>query len=140
AYLTVYSREQNVDAAGQPLVYLNDTTTADFLEELAKLNASVGDEMANFIALYRQYGGNPVQQQSDDATAKTGAKKGNTGKTQTQGPKGDLSKVQIDSTKKVKQAVGSLFELVNMQVIVPSKNPKEQATVYESPLNDPSRL
>jgi DNA uptake protein ComE-like DNA-binding protein len=51
-YLTIYSRERNVDAQGQPRIYLNDN---DLVGLWDKLNAAVGEELANFIVGYRLY-------------------------------------------------------------------------------------
>ena len=54
AYLTVYSRESNVDARGNPRIYLNDSN----LTELStNLTTALGQSLANFIIAYRLYGG-----------------------------------------------------------------------------------
>jgi hypothetical protein len=52
-YLTIYSREQNVDSQGQPRINVNDTDLKGLHEKLVD---AVGDEMANYIIGYRLYG------------------------------------------------------------------------------------
>jgi type II secretory pathway component PulK len=55
AFLTIHSREQNVDAGGNALVYLNDSN----LNTLSgNLNPIAGPAMTNFILLARIYGVN----------------------------------------------------------------------------------
>jgi DNA uptake protein ComE-like DNA-binding protein len=49
-YLTIYSRERNVDAQGQPRINLNDTDLATLWD---RLNEAVGEELANFIIGWR---------------------------------------------------------------------------------------
>lgn len=51
-YLTVYSREQNVDAEGNPRVNLNGS---DIKTLYADLKAAVGDELAAYLVAYRTY-------------------------------------------------------------------------------------
>ncbi len=53
AYLTVFSREQNIDSTGQPRIYINDSDLTTLLD---KLSAAVGEDLANFIIAYRTYG------------------------------------------------------------------------------------
>jgi type II secretory pathway component PulK len=52
-YLTIYSRELNVDSTGQQRVWLNDTDLSSLWD---KLSTAVGEELANFIIGYRLYG------------------------------------------------------------------------------------
>jgi type II secretory pathway component PulK len=54
AYLTVYSREQNSDPkTGEALTYINDSDLALFYE---KLSPTLGEDLAKFVIMYRQYG------------------------------------------------------------------------------------
>lgn len=150
AFLTIYSREQNLDSSGQPLVYINDSPLTGDLSALhGDIALAIGDEMANFIILGRQYGMAPIagtDQKTDGTTKTTGATK-TIGGGKTPNPKegantkkGDISSVTLDFTKKAQTRIGSLLDLVNVQVTVPGKTDKEPATVYASPLNDQAQL
>jgi type II secretory pathway component PulK len=54
AYLTVYSREQNVDSTGQPRIYVNDPDLQSLQGYLT--SAGLDDTVASFIIAYRMYG------------------------------------------------------------------------------------
>lgn len=54
AYLTIYSRELNVDSSGNPRVYINDSDLQTLYNNLQ--SAGISDELCSFIILYRQYG------------------------------------------------------------------------------------
>jgi hypothetical protein len=54
AYLTVYSREPNVDSTGNPRVYLNDPDLNTLSTNLGNLNLS--QDVVNFILAARMYG------------------------------------------------------------------------------------
>jgi type II secretory pathway component PulK len=54
AYLTVYSREPNVDATGNPRVYLNDSDLNTLSTNLTGLNLS--SDLVQFILAARMYG------------------------------------------------------------------------------------
>ena len=51
-YLTVYSRELNVDAQGMPRIWVNNPDLVTLHEQLV---AAVGEDLANFIVAYRLY-------------------------------------------------------------------------------------
>jgi type II secretory pathway component PulK len=53
AFLTIYSREQLIDGQGSPLAAVNGKDLAVLYDQLSLL---VGDDLAKFILLYRQYG------------------------------------------------------------------------------------
>jgi type II secretory pathway component PulK len=53
AYLTVYSRERNIDADGNPRIYVNDS---DLTTLYNNLNTAVGQDLASYIIAYRLYG------------------------------------------------------------------------------------
>lgn len=114
AYLTVHGREQNVDAAAQPRIYVNDS---DLNGVWDKLTAAVGEDLANFIIAYRVYG--PASGDSGGATTS-----------------GQLSRSSIDTRNARPRAIASLYELVNARVSIPSSQPKQPAKRYTSPLND----
>lgn len=59
AYLTVYSREQNVDSQGNPRIYVNDRNTQELYTNLTNLG-SLTPAMVNFILIYRLYGAMPT--------------------------------------------------------------------------------
>src|SRR4029077_20593203 len=56
AFLTIYSREQNLDANGLALTNLNDSTV-DLATMYDTLATNLGDDLAKFIIMYRQLGG-----------------------------------------------------------------------------------
>src|SRR5262249_41429140 len=64
AYLTIYSREQNLDSSGNPRIYVNDR---DLNKLYDKLNAAVGPDLAGYIVGYRLYG--PTQPNPTYGTA-----------------------------------------------------------------------
>src|SRR5262245_22885330 len=59
AFLTVHSREQNVDSQGNPRIFINDS---DLQGLYTKLNTALGQDLANYILAYRQYGPASSQQ------------------------------------------------------------------------------
>src|SRR5262249_39415613 len=54
AYLTVYSREVNLDADGNPRIFLNDPDLNSLADKLG--GALNNDDLVNFILAYRMYG------------------------------------------------------------------------------------
>jgi type II secretory pathway component PulK len=54
AYLTIYTRELNVDSQGNPRIYINDSDLQTLYSNLQ--NAGISDDLASFIIAYRQYG------------------------------------------------------------------------------------
>jgi type II secretory pathway component PulK len=53
AFLTIYSRESNIDADGNSRIYVNDKDLQGLYD---KLNAALGEDLANYIIAYRLYG------------------------------------------------------------------------------------
>jgi len=147
AYLTVQSREQNVDKSGLPLTYINGSDLSALFESLA---ASIGDDnLAKFIIMYQQYGpSNPTGQTQSTANslkavakALQGGGKGGGGKggggSAPPTIEGNLSSWSPDFTKKASQKISSFFDLVTAQVSIAGKDPKKDPTViYKSPLSD----
>jgi type II secretory pathway component PulK len=99
AYLTVYSRERNVDADGNARIYLNDPDVQGLYN---KLNNALGADLANYVVAYRLYG--PYTAQAGGARAVSGGK---------------LSQNNLDF-KRQPQSIPSLFGLINTQVGITS--------------------
>ncbi len=51
-FLTLYSRERNVDSQGQPRIWINDPNLEGLHD---KLTEAVGEELATFVIAYRLY-------------------------------------------------------------------------------------
>lgn len=142
AFLTVHSHEPNRDALGQTLLWINDADVASLYEKLAP---EVGDELAKFVVLYRQYGPANAkgQQQSfglSIATMFGGGSGGGGASQQANAPpvEGNLGDVELNLNKLPQKKINSMFDLVNVQVSIPNKDRKKPATIYKSPLNEPS--
>jgi type II secretory pathway component PulK len=176
AYLTVLSRELNVDAQGNPRINVNDS---DLNTLMQTLTTAVGSDLANYIIAYRTYG-------PSSSTAATGAgaggKGGAAGKatpstgrstgartsggliTTTTGgdsnaddtvtmARGKLSGSTLNLNRGANggaggggggggggaRKIGSLYELVNSSVDIPSSTDATQKTRYDSPLKDPGQ-
>src|SRR5439155_24048601 len=76
AYLTVYSREQNVDAQGNPRIYLNDSDTNTLY---TNLSGALSPALANYILIFRQYGANNPQGGAGGAGVASGGATGGAG-------------------------------------------------------------
>jgi hypothetical protein len=114
-YLTVYSRELNVDSTGALRVWVNDSSLTNLQTNLG--NVLTNQDLINFILMYRIYGGT--------TTLPKGA--------QTQAPS-SWSPSNL-STQKGSNQLKSLFDLCNSYVMVPGQN-KNPAVYYASPLID----
>lgn len=120
AYLTVYSREQNVSADGKIRLYINTRNTLTLHQ---KLIDAVGQEMAYYILAYRRYGAAPAMPggggrvQNVSATAIT---------------RQDLQLNLLNGGNNVP----SLFELVGTSIQLPAANPQQPARRIACPLND----
>lgn len=53
-YLTIYSRERNLDSTGQPRIYINDPDWATTMQKLTV--AGMSDEFVTFVNYYRSFG------------------------------------------------------------------------------------
>jgi type II secretory pathway component PulK len=139
AYLTVYSREQNTDSLGQALTYINDSDLAALYEKMAP---GIGDDMAKFIVMYRQYGASSGKNQkkgggdSGGGGKSKGRPKGKKGRTPTT-VQGNLADFVPDfEAKKASKKITSFFDLVDAQVSIPGKSNNEPTVIYTSPLKD----
>jgi type II secretory pathway component PulK len=138
AFLTVHSREQNIDALGQPRIYINDQDLNGLYE---KLNTAVGADLATFIVAYRIYGsgssgssGGSSKGGSSSGGSSKGGSSGGTSGSSASGQR--LSRNMIDFQRGRPRAIGSLYELINTSVSIPSTDPQQQPKSYPSPLND----
>ena len=73
-FLTIYSREANSDASGNPFLFLNDS---DIQTLYTNLSSQIDDNLAKFIILVRQYGDATAQAQQAAAAAAAAAAAGN---------------------------------------------------------------
>jgi type II secretory pathway component PulK len=132
AYLTVYSREQNVDNDGNPRINLNGNDAQQLLNDLT---AAVGQDLAYFIVGYRLFGGSST---SGSGTGGAPAAKGGnatTGRTVT-GSMSDLQqRVQqaISSQQQMRSRISSLFSLVSATVSIQ----QQQTTLRVAPKGGP---
>lgn len=149
AYLTVYSREVNLNDTGVPRIYLND---ADLTTLKEQLTTALGQDLALFVMAYRLYGGSNSSGNSSGKSTSSSSSSSSTAEAE--------AKINQDLAKgssKLKK-ISSVWDLVNSQVQVtlpqqqqapaPSRGGRapakpqqsQQRTVnYPSPLNDTSR-
>ncbi len=130
AYLTVYSREANVDSQGNPRIYLNDAN----LDELnSSLQTALGQNLANFIIAYRLYGG------SQSSPPGRGGPAGMSGNNQS-AVTGQIGTDLANSSSRKLTSIASLYDLVNSTVQVPVGSGRNARKVaFPSPLQDPSQ-
>jgi type II secretory pathway component PulK len=112
AYLTVYSREQNVDNEGNPRINLNGNDLQQLQNDLTPI---LGEDLTNFILAYRLFGSG-----SSGGGGAPAPKGGNGGRT-AQGTTADLAaRVQkaIAGNQQPRQRVSSVFSLVSATVSI----------------------
>lgn len=148
-YLTVYSRERNVDLEGNARININDADLAGLQE---KLVTAVGEDLATYIIAYRVYGASggsssgstptkstttpttPTKSGSSSGGGSSGASSGGSGG-------GRLTRTQVNTQNARPRRISSLFDLVNSSVDVPATSPTgPRTTTYPSPLNDAAAL
>jgi type II secretory pathway component PulK len=149
AYLTCFSREQNVDSDGNARIYINDPDLEGLYD---RLNTALGPDLAAFIIAYRQYGpanqagggagsggtptsggggagSSPSSPGGSPTSSPTGSQnRGGTGTPGTSGGGGRsggaaparLTRNNLNFRQGRPRSVSSLFELVNASVSVPS--------------------
>ncbi|MBI1917874.1 MAG: general secretion pathway protein GspK [Planctomycetes bacterium] len=158
AYLTVYSREQNIDSDGNPRTYINDANTTNLYPTLSDL---LGADVANYIMIYRRYGPNTTTAPSGQTaqgmgttqppstgsstsrppTATPPAASGGTTQQTVTKRAGDLTQDALGlSSNATGRRIASLFDLVNSEVLIPASGQQQPATRVPSPLNDPQKL
>jgi type II secretory pathway component PulK len=159
AYLTVYSREPNVDAQGNARIYLNDQ---DLNTLQQKLSSAVGDDLAQFIVAYRMYGpsggsgggsgagggsgGGRTPPAAPSAPMAPAARAAPTGSSRLSGNDFNAVRGQVQTdrvganTNRRLTPISSLFDLISAKVDVPVGSGQNQRTVtYTSPLADPGQ-
>jgi type II secretory pathway component PulK len=80
AYLTVSSRERNIDSSGAPRIFLNDSNLDNLY---TNLSTAVGADMANYILAYRIYGPTSTTPTSGSGTQGGSGTKSNTASSNT---------------------------------------------------------
>jgi type II secretory pathway component PulK len=132
AYLTMYSRELNLASDGTPRIYIND---GDLVNLNTNLQTAVGQDLAEYIYLYRMYGPatTPVGPGAAVATA-----------AQRSQALAQADQDRQNSGQRRNTPVSSLFGLVKssaVQVTIPG-NPGTPATIIliSNPLKDPGTL
>lgn len=139
AYLTIYSREQNLDSTDQPRIYLNDP---DIETLYSKLSSAVGTDMATYVALARTYGTSKVGSDKKSnsrgfgLSRSVGGRSGLSGLLKQGGGQGGGTSGGGGGNKKI----NSIYDLIGTQVSIPSQDGKSPPTIYPSPLNDQSGL
>jgi type II secretory pathway component PulK len=114
AYLTVYSRELNVDSTGNPRIYINDTDTTTLYQNLQ--TAFGGDTtMADFIMAYRFMG---AYTPAPAGGGGGGGGRGPTIPTVITNSTTPITSQQFNMTGTPKQSISSLFSLVNAKVAI----------------------
>jgi len=113
AFLTVYSRERNVDSDGKARLNLNGN---DLLTLQTDLTNAVGPELATFILGYRLFGSG-----SSGGGGGDGGGGGGGGGRVIQGTANELQqRVQqaLNSNQRARQRISSLFALVNATITI----------------------
>jgi type II secretory pathway component PulK len=165
AYLTVYSRENNIAKDAVERININDADLAVMFEKLLEV---VDEEMAAYIALLRTYGpykaptktgmvitGGDLLAYNLDGTISGAVLAGElsaaqadalyfvqaTGGSSSAAPPSTskLTKSAVNTKSKPKNSITSLFDLVNSYVEVKPASGKGKSTYYGSPLNDPAK-
>lgn len=132
AYLTVHSSEINNTPAGEPKIDVN----SDSLQTLhGELLETLGAAEANFIIAFRQFG--PVESnnnsggnQSGDSSSNNDSQPGGDG-----GEPTSADSIQLDFEKEAEKEIGSLLDLVGVQVSVTGEEGKSPQLI-ESPWRD----
>jgi type II secretory pathway component PulK len=116
AYLTVYSRERNVDSDGNPRINLNGNDLTQLQNDLTSL---LGQDLTTFILAYRLFGSGSSSQ---GGGGKQGGGKGGAGVAITR--TGTMAELQqrvqqaIQNNQQARQRISSLFSLVNATVSI----------------------
>jgi type II secretory pathway component PulK len=161
AYLTIYSRETNVDGSGNPRIFLNDQDLNNLKQNLS--TAGVSDDLIQFIIAFRLYGaastgtgggagGQTGPQKNPDGTLARVAAGPQTSQVQKMSA-ADSQAVQtqiqndLANTQRRLNSIGSLSDLITKSVTVQVQQPGGQggqqnqtrSVTYPSPLADPGQ-
>jgi DNA uptake protein ComE-like DNA-binding protein len=133
-FLTVYSRERNIDSDNAPRTFLNDT---DLTKVSDALTSALSAELADFILAYRLYG--PYSPQAGGGagggTGGGGGGGGGGGQNQQEiviNSGGPVQKNQLDLNRRP-QAIASIFALVNAKVGVSRQTTSTTQSVTRGP-------
>jgi len=122
AYLTVYSRERNVDSEGAKRININGNDLATLN---ADLTAVLGEELTAFLLVYRLYGPtNPTAPPAKGPPARPGTPAQMTAAVQRAIQAGTAPRTRLPS----------LFALMEATVTVAGSNPRQGSTTHKSPL------
>ncbi len=111
AYLTVYTRELNVDSTGAPRIYLNDTDTTTLYQNLT--NAFGDPAVADFIMAYRFLGA-----YTPKPPTPPGRGRGPEIPTVVINSPSAITSSQLNMNGTPRQSIPSLFALVNAKVAI----------------------
>lgn len=163
AYLTAFSREQNIDTTNQQRIYVNDQDLNGLYDKLAAVIDN--DALVAFIVAARRYGlqtnsnnsgssNAPAVAMSSSTTTSNGvtgtlrvtivqAGGGGNNSTPVPGNWQDLSRNALNlgnssGGQNQGQSLSSLYQLLNGSVTIPSTQPNGRSTIYQSPLGDSS--
>ena len=131
-YLTIYSREPNVDSSGSPRIYLNNTDMTTLSTQLTTVLNNT--QAVQFILAYRMYGPSGTMSTAPGARA--------TPQNRLTGSIGTsvASQMTSDSSKPPKAQITSLFSLASATVSVPVKNGNQTTNQsLPNPFADPSQ-
>ena len=151
AYLTVYSREQNIDNSGNPRIYLNDTNLQNSYNSVS---SSLSQALAQFIILYRTQNSGSTTGSSTTTSAAAITTPGGTAVItgMSSGGSADRTATSQEISDKVNEALSgssqnrpkslaSRYDLVNAYVTWTVTTGQQPQTVrMDSPLNDKSQL
>jgi type II secretory pathway component PulK len=125
AYLTVYTRERNVDSQGNPRINLNDTDTTTLYQNLT---TALGDQtLADFIMAYRFLGA--YTPASNNNNSGGGNNRGPNIPTIVTMSKTPITSQMFNMSGTPRQSIPSLFALVNAQVGVTKEGGLTQSTM-----------
>lgn len=133
AYLTIYSREPNVDSEGNPRTFLNET---DLKTSHETLTTALGKEMANFIILYRTQQ-QPSGNGDSGGGGGPGGDNGGNSRTRPASEQEMENKVNEALQQQPRRSVSSIFALIDASVTwtVPEEN-REVTLEAPNPLKD----
>jgi type II secretory pathway component PulK len=132
AYLTAFSRYQDLDSQNNPRIYLNDSSDMQGL--LDNLNTALQNEaLATYIVAARLYGTSSTGNAGNTNQGKQPAPKTPParGGSSSSGSGNTLTKDNLDFTKRP-QNINSVYDLIDSQVTIGAG---AQAKTYASPLS-----
>jgi hypothetical protein len=142
-YLTLYSKEKNVQPSGQPKINLNGSDLQQLSTDLQ--TAQLTDDQIQFILAYRLYGPytdtKSTSQNSGSSSASSSGSKTSTAARGSSGSKSAGSNSggdKLDLTKSGSTNLSSILDLIGAKVQIPAQPPQSQPTTLDSPFTDSS--